>query len=424
MRPTTTDPRSAPLRVLVPYILTHGGGVRTVLRAGLPPLAALPDVRVTYAELCRNDEDMDELERRGVAVDRGAGIPGPAALSRRTGWRRSVDVAGQAGRLLALARRLAPRLRAHDVCWVHGHRELLLAIAARALAGAASTPIVWHWHGPPLSVSAGARGSWAGRRVARLGARRCARVIAISGFCAGQAARMGVDPGRVVTVLNAAAVSPPAGEGPPLPPRAAGAFVSLLACASIRPHKGVHLAVEALAELPASHVLWVTGDRADPLAAGYVAALERTAARLGVSDRVRLLGRRPDVHRVMAAADAVVVPSVWEEPFGLVAAEAQLAGVPVVVSRRGALPEIAADGALGVVFDAGEPRALAAALQRLAADPPARAAMAERARAAARRRYAYERWCREVADVLREAAGRGAAAGPARGRAERAAGDG
>lgn len=397
------------LRVLVPYILTFGGGVRTVLGAGLPRLAARSDIRLTYAELCCNDADMDEMERTGVRVDRGAGVPGPSILSGQPGWRRGLNLAGQASRLFRMSWRLSRRMGDYDVCYVHGHRELLLAIAARALARSPRRPaIVWHWHGPPLSLNAGARGSWAGRRIAALGSRCCARVIAISEFCAGQTTRMGVDRHRVVTVLNAAVVrdSTPSRAAPqePLPERAEGAFVSLVPCASIRPHKGVHVALEALGHLPVHHELWVTGDPADPVARSYVEQLRRMAAKLGAADRVHFLGIRRDVHRVMALSDVVLVPSIWEEPFGLVAAEAQLLGVPVAVSTRGALPELVEGGKLGVVFDVADPRSLAAAIDRLAADTATRTHRADAARRSAVVRYNYDRWCCEIAEVLRNAA--------------------
>lgn len=393
--------------MLVPYIRTHGGGVRTVLGAGLPRLSALPGVRLVYAELCRSQADMDEMERAGVQVDRDVGLPGSGVLSRRAGWLRAASLAARVPQLARMARRLSTRLGACDVCYVHGHRELLLALAARALAGRGRSPaIVWHWHGPPLSVNAGARGSRAGRWVARLASRGCARLIAVSRFCARQMADMGVAPHRIATVLNAAALR---GSGPGAPdsgplPRPPGAFVSLVACSSIRRHKGIHLAVEAMRDLPANHVLWVTGDRGDPGASAYVAELERSAQRLGVGGRLVFLGVRRDIHRVMAEADAVVVPSIWEEPFGLVAAEAQLAGVPVVVSRRGSLPEIAGDGELGLVFDPADPRSLAGATSTLAADAGRRARLTAAARQQAEARYGYDRWSREVAAVLAEAA--------------------
>jgi glycosyltransferase involved in cell wall biosynthesis len=178
----------------------------------------------------------------------------------------------------------------------------------------------------------------------------------------------------------------------------------LVACASLRRHKGVHLAIEALGRLPTHHVLWVTGDVADPMAREYVNELEALTARTGVAGRVHFIGARRDVHGVMAAADLVVVPSVWEEPFGLVAAEAQILGVPVIASSRGALPELMGAGRFGLVFEP-DPAALAAAITRLAADAEQRAALARAAWTHAAAQYSYQRWSREVAAVLMEVAG-------------------
>jgi glycosyltransferase involved in cell wall biosynthesis len=56
---------------------------------------------------------------------------------------------------------------------------------------------------------------------------------------------------------------------------------------------------------------------------------------------------RSELWRIMADACAVLCPAKWEEPFGMVAAEAQAAGTPVIAYRRGALPEILVDGRTG-----------------------------------------------------------------------------
>lgn len=399
------------IRVLVPYLMTRYAGVRRVLGAGLPLVDAEPGLRVTYTELCGDDADMDALQDAGVAVERRVGVPGPSALSTRAGLGRALDHVRHAPRFARIAARLARRLPEHDVVWLHGDRELVVAIAARAalraVAGGPGPALVWHWHGPPLTVEADAARSASARWLARLAGPSCARVLAISGFAAAQARALGIPAARIRVVLNAAEVASPTadGDGAPLPPRLPGEVVLLVACAALRRHKGVHVAVEALRHLPARFVLWATGDPADPAAREYVAALTAAAARAGVAPRLRLLGARRDVHRVMAAADAVLVPSIWDEPFGLVAAEAQLLGVPVIASDRGALPEIVGGGELGLVARAGDPAALAAAVTRLDADPALRARLTEAARREARARYGYARWSREVAAVLAEAAG-------------------
>jgi len=74
---------------------------------------------------------------------------------------------------------------------------------------------------------------------------------------------------------------------------------------------------------------------------------------------------REDLWAAMGAARAVVCLSRWEEPFGMVAAEAAASGTPVVASRRGALAEVVLDGVTGYVVTAGDIIAAAAALRRV-----------------------------------------------------------
>lgn len=105
------------------------------------------------------------------------------------------------------------------------------------------------------------------------------------------------------------------------------------------------------------------------------------------------LAQRPGVHVMGAwphplAIEALrrslfsVAPSVWPEPFGLVALEAAAAGKPIVATAMGGLRDIVADDETGLLVPAEDRAALAAALQRLAGDPQLR----ERLGAAARRR--------------------------------------
>jgi len=88
---------------------------------------------------------------------------------------------------------------------------------------------------------------------------------------------------------------------------------------------------------------------------------------------------------LLESIDVLVVPSIWEEPFGLVAAEAMAAGVPLVVSDAGALPEVVGSG-YPWVFRRGDAGSLATVLQRMRANPDA----VEAARLTARRRWEQE----------------------------------
>lgn len=80
----------------------------------------------------------------------------------------------------------------------------------------------------------------------------------------------------------------------------------------------------------------------------------------------RYLGRRPraEVYRLMGDAASLAMPVHWDEPFGLVALEAQAAGTPVVGYRRGALPEVVVAGQTGSLVEPEDEAAFAAALWR------------------------------------------------------------
>jgi glycosyltransferase involved in cell wall biosynthesis len=118
---------------------------------------------------------------------------------------------------------------------------------------------------------------------------------------------------------------------------------------------------------------------------------------------VRHLGRldRHELARVVAAASTLVFPSLYEG-FGLPVAEAMACGVPVVVSNRASLPEIAGDG--GLVVDADDAGALAEAMARLATDRTLAAELGGRALERSRR-FTWQRAAAELTAVFREALG-------------------
>ncbi|HTX27469.1 MAG TPA: glycosyltransferase [Streptosporangiaceae bacterium] len=86
---------------------------------------------------------------------------------------------------------------------------------------------------------------------------------------------------------------------------------------------------------------------------------------------VEVLGLVPpgQVRELTSRARAVVVPSVWEEPFGLVVIEAMAAGTPTIAAAHGSFPELVTPGVDGVLVRPGDPDALAAAVADVAAHP-------------------------------------------------------
>ena len=96
------------------------------------------------------------------------------------------------------------------------------------------------------------------------------------------------------------------------------------------------------------------------------AQLERQSAELGLDGRVRFLGgrSREDVLRILAASDAAVLSSRWEN-FPHLVVEALAVGTPVIATSVGGVPEVVRDGENGLLVPAGDPDALAAAIRRL-----------------------------------------------------------
>jgi glycosyltransferase involved in cell wall biosynthesis len=165
--------------------------------------------------------------------------------------------------------------------------------------------------------------------------------------------------------------------------------------------KGHAVAIEALGRLRArtDWVWWVVGGAQRPREAAYVDSLLASARRLGVADRVRLVGERHDVRRLLAAADVYCQANLAPEPFGIAYVEALAAGLPVVASRAGGASEIV-DISCGVLVPPDDVEALAAALQRLIADRAFRAQLAARAPERARQVSDPSTQLHRLADAL------------------------
>ena len=133
----------------------------------------------------------------------------------------------------------------------------------------------------------------------------------------------------------------------------------------LSPEKGVPVLAEAMAELdrgqPGRFRLMLAG------APRFVGSAQRDEVERALRPIIHLLDRPGWVERreFLSRIDVLVVPSTWAEPFGLVAAEAMAARVPVIVSDAGALPEVVGNES-GLVVPAGDARRLADALTGLA----------------------------------------------------------
>jgi glycosyltransferase involved in cell wall biosynthesis len=285
----------------------------------------------------------------------------------------------QAGRDAVAVSRLA---RERNVVLVHSNTSVVLGGAAAAAL--ARVPHVWHvreiydrfariWPGyRRLLGTARALPCASGATAAQFGASRRTRII-YDGLWG--------DPHR----SERSAARAELGLQPDVP--------TLAVLGRISDWKGQDTLVRALAEPPLRQrgaVALLAGE-VWPGAEHRGHDLAELARRLGVSERVRMLGFRDDVETVLGAADLIAVPSTAPDPLPGAAIEAAAAGCAVIASADGGLPEILRDGETGQLVRPGDPVALASTAAELLDDPVARARLGAAAARDVRTRFAAAR---------------------------------
>lgn len=229
--------------------------------------------------------------------------------------------------------------------------------------------------------------------------RRGAWVHTMSGFVRDEiVGHFGADPDRVRVVAGGIKATP---AGDPAPGHElAGGDRYILALGTVEPRKDLPTLVAAFDALAADHPdlrLVIAG------ADGWGAeALTAAIARASHRDRIVRLGWVAEADRpaLMRAASVYAYPSVYEG-FGLPPLEAMTAGVPVVATRTGSLPEVCGDGA--VLVPVGDPDALAEALARLLTDDQSRAGLVARGHAVAAR-YSWPEAAKRFAELMTDVA--------------------
>ncbi|MDR7544443.1 MAG: glycosyltransferase family 4 protein [Armatimonadota bacterium] len=267
-----------------------------------------------------------------------------------------------------------------DVVHTHTTKAGLLGRVAARLAG---VPVVIHTpHGHAFHGYLSPLASGALVALERVLARWTDRIVCLTEAEREDYLSRGVgDPTRLAVVHSGVALERFTG-----PPRALSPLREALGIpegcpvvgcvARLVPVKGVDVLLEAFAGVRSvvPHArLVVVGDGPDR------AALEAQARTLHLDGCVTFAGLRRDVPDLMRLFDVVAVPS-RNEGMGKVAVEAMAAGRPVVASAVSGLRDVVRDGQTGLLVPPGDPRALAAALTRLLADPALRARMGEAGR--------------------------------------------
>jgi UDP-glucose:(glucosyl)LPS alpha-1,2-glucosyltransferase len=255
---------------------------------------------------------------------------------------------------------------------VHNRPEMALSLARRL----PEARVCLFLHNDPLTMRGARSPAERSKLLARL-----ARVVTVSDYLCRRLLE-GITPpvGRMPAILpnciDLAGLPPPAPTrenlilfvGRVVPEKAPDVFVA--ACAAVLPR------------LPGWRAALI-GDRfrQDSPDTGFVRSVRAAADAAGIA----LLGYRdhPETLSAMARAAILVMPSRWQEPFGLTALEAMASGAALICSPRGGLPEVGGDAAL--YADPDDQAAVTAAILALATDSARLAAQAQAGRRRARR---------------------------------------
>lgn len=291
-------------------------------------------------------------------------------LSREAWAERPLSVLWHARGYMHEVFRLARLVKRERIDWIHSN-TLKAHVLGSLVAKLAGVPIVWHMRDLP-STRGDARNLLNG--LARL---VHPHVIAISQAVADDLPAAMRDRTRVVyNGIDVAAFRKRAAEpGAPLAPEGAGPLLG--AVSHLIPWKGHEVFLRAIATLAPRHPDWRFAIVGDPIFQfrDERDRLEAIARELGIADRVAFAGHREDVPAVLGQLSLFVLPSLYE-PFGRVLIEAMAAGLPIVASRAGGVPEIVVEGETGLLVPPGDAGALASAIEAVMGDPALAARLA------------------------------------------------
>jgi len=306
---------------------------------------------------------------------------------------RDIEAAGARVRRLALRDyyptsvwRVARAVRAAqpDILHTHGHFAGTAGRLAARLAGVRG--LVHHLHTSDTTLRP------RHRRLERLLAFGTRRILCCSAAVARHAQKdLGLPEDRTVVIRNGIDPAPPVDAAQARALLPAGMTGPIVGCVGgLTPHKGQAVLLRAVASLgaPASTHHRDAGEPSLVLVGEGPErpALEALARELGIAPRVHFLGLRHDARALLPAFSLLAAPSLGREGLGLSVLEGMDAGLPIVASRTGGLPEVVEDGVTGQLVPEGDPQALATAIAAILGDPGRARAWGE----SGRRRIARE----------------------------------
>jgi glycosyltransferase involved in cell wall biosynthesis len=300
-----------------------------------------------------------------------------------------------------LARRWAGSAGAPDVVHAHFWMSGLAALTATATS---RIPIVLTYHALG-TVKRRHQGEKDTSPETRLGLERTlgTRVDRVIAQCEDEVVelgRMGIARSDITIVPSGVDIERFAPGGPQAPPPPEGR-TRVLSVGRLVERKGFEDLILALRALPDTELAIVGGPPEAELDTDPEAKrLRELAQRLGVADRLRLVGSvlPADMPSWYRSSD-VVACAPWYEPFGLTPLEAMACGVPVVAYAVGGLAESVIDGVTGVLVGPRDVRGLVAALRGVLSDEMRRMSFASAAVDRVRSRYTWDRTAFDVERV-------------------------
>jgi glycosyltransferase involved in cell wall biosynthesis len=295
---------------------------------------------------------------------------------------------------IVAVRALRTALADADVVHTHGLRATSLTALAIGRRRPGRTPLVATWHNAVLG-SAVRRGLLAGLEL--LSARRADVTLGASADLVERAVRLGASAARLAPVAAPAMPLPSHSRDEVRAELGADDRPVVLAVGRLAPQKDYDTLLDAAADWQAR------SPRPVVLLAGEGPERDRLLRVIEARDLdVRLLGHREDVPDLLAASDVYVLTSTWEAR-ALVVQEAMRAGVPVVATAVGGVPELAGDAA--ILVPPADPAAMARAVVDLLDDERHRDELAQRARKRAASWPDEDDTARQVAAVYGELVG-------------------
>jgi glycosyltransferase involved in cell wall biosynthesis len=377
------------MKVLFLDFITSFGGVQAVLLHLLKHLNKV--FSITYIDAY--DSEMTEiLRRRQIQVRKASIWPRVTAI----GWHRlsrrifALFLLGPSYFFYIL--RLVKIFREYDCVFISQKKSLIIAQLSNLLA---RRSIVFHAHGFHSVDQITSIYKWA--------IQRADKVIAVSEDVKRKMVASGIDKTKIQVIYNGIDLAGIDQAEAVLPHQMRCDTFNIFIGCSIQPIKGVHLLVETVHELRQQGRkvnLFIAGSTPHGGDESYLKNMQEYVRKHRLEQDIHFLGWRSDVIGIMKTMDAVVLPSLVDESFGLIIAEAMAVHKPVIASNAGGLKELIVHEENGFLVEHGNKKELVEALCKLIDNPVLCEELGKNGRRRVVENFHIERQAQQVSELL------------------------